>query len=201
MSTSLLKFHLASLLLVMQLLMLDLWFIVIDLKDAYFHVSIHHQYCKYLKFHNGREVYQYTVLPFGLASAFRMLMKCMAPVMHLHLQECTIFPYLDYWLPVAQLRESLLAFHCVVLKPCKKLGFLINWEKSRLVHSQRVQFIGAILDSVLARGFLPADRVEALTNMVGKCTNTHYQSFHVPFPALVFVPFHTPWHRLSISVP
>lgn len=42
------KFYMIFLGLVMQLLKLNLWFIIIDLKDAYFHISIHQQDYKYL---------------------------------------------------------------------------------------------------------------------------------------------------------
>ncbi|KAI2666795.1 Transposon Ty3-G Gag-Pol polyprotein [Labeo rohita] len=43
------------------------WFVTIDLKDAYFHVSILPQHRKFLRFAFRGEAYQYRVLPFGLA--------------------------------------------------------------------------------------------------------------------------------------
>ncbi len=43
------------------------WFVTIDLKDAYFHVSTLPQHRKFLRFAFGGEAYQYRVLPFGLA--------------------------------------------------------------------------------------------------------------------------------------
>ncbi|KAI2666921.1 Transposon Ty3-I Gag-Pol polyprotein [Labeo rohita] len=42
-------------------------FVTIDLKDAYFHVSILSQHRKFLRFAFRGEAYQYQVLPFGLA--------------------------------------------------------------------------------------------------------------------------------------
>ncbi len=43
------------------------WFVMIDLKDAYFHVSIIPSHRKFLRFAFGGEAFQYWVLLFGLA--------------------------------------------------------------------------------------------------------------------------------------
>ena len=43
------------------------WFVVIDLKDAYFHVSILPRHRPFLRFAFEGRAYQYKVLPFGLA--------------------------------------------------------------------------------------------------------------------------------------
>ncbi|KAL0194816.1 hypothetical protein M9458_008388, partial [Cirrhinus mrigala] len=51
------------------------WFVTIDLKDAYFHVSILPQHRKFLRFAFRGEVYQYRVLPFGLALSPRTFTK------------------------------------------------------------------------------------------------------------------------------
>ncbi len=45
------------------------WFVTIDLKDAYFHISILPYHRKFLRFAFGGRAYQYQVLPFGLAWA------------------------------------------------------------------------------------------------------------------------------------
>lgn len=36
-----------------------------------------------------------------------------------------------------------------------KLGFLVNVQKSSLTPTQRIEFIGAVLDSNQARSYLP----------------------------------------------
>ncbi|KAK3574003.1 hypothetical protein QTP86_034361 [Hemibagrus guttatus] len=43
------------------------WFVTIDLKDAYFHIGIQPEHRKFLRFAFGGKVYQFRVLPFGLA--------------------------------------------------------------------------------------------------------------------------------------
>lgn len=52
------------------------WFVAIDRKDAYFHISILPQHRKYLRFAFRAEAYQYRVLPFGLALSPRTFTKC-----------------------------------------------------------------------------------------------------------------------------
>lgn len=52
------------------------WFITIDLKDAYFHIPIHHRHRKYLRFAFGGIAYQFNALPFGLSLAPRVFTKC-----------------------------------------------------------------------------------------------------------------------------
>ncbi len=53
-----------------------LFFFKIDLKDAYFHVSILPTHRKFLRFAFGGEAYQYRVLPFSLAHSPRTFTKC-----------------------------------------------------------------------------------------------------------------------------
>ncbi|KAJ7999274.1 hypothetical protein DPEC_G00213730 [Dallia pectoralis] len=75
------------------------WFVTIDLKDAYFHISILPQHRKFLRFAFGGEAYQYRVLPFGLAlSPTRCIDAALAP---LRLQGIRILNYIDDWLILA----------------------------------------------------------------------------------------------------
>ncbi len=51
------------------------WFVTIDLKDTYFHVSILPSHRKFLRFAFRGKAYQYRVLPFGLALSPRTFTK------------------------------------------------------------------------------------------------------------------------------
>ena len=53
------------------------WFISLDLKDAYFQIQINPLHRPFLRFAFEGQVYQYTVLPFGLSLAPRTFTKCM----------------------------------------------------------------------------------------------------------------------------
>ena len=45
------------------------WVTSVDFKDAYFHIPIHEQSRKYLRFHVQGQTYQFKALPFGLSTA------------------------------------------------------------------------------------------------------------------------------------
>ncbi len=51
------------------------WFAAIDLKDAYFHVSIHPRHRPFLRFALEGRAWQYRVLPFGLSLSPRVFTK------------------------------------------------------------------------------------------------------------------------------
>ena len=73
----------------------DEWLVSIDLKDA-FHIAIHESCHCYLQFVIGSQVYEYTAIPFGFATApavFTLVM--LAPVAFLHRQSIRLHPYLD----------------------------------------------------------------------------------------------------------
>ncbi|KAL0172117.1 hypothetical protein M9458_032428, partial [Cirrhinus mrigala] len=75
------------------------WFVTIDLKDTYFHVSI-------LPQHRKGEAYQYRVLPFGLALSPRTFTKCVdTALVPLRLQGIRILNYIDDWLMLAECRS------------------------------------------------------------------------------------------------
>ncbi len=51
------------------------WFVAIDLKDAYFHVSIFPRHRAFLRFAFEGQAFHYKVLPFGLSLSRRVFMK------------------------------------------------------------------------------------------------------------------------------
>ena len=52
------------------------WFTSIDIKDAFLHVPIYPPHRKFLRFAFEGEIFQYTVLPFGLRLSPRTFVKC-----------------------------------------------------------------------------------------------------------------------------
>ncbi len=79
------------------------WFVTIDLKDTFIHVSILPSHGKFLRFAFRCKAYQYRVLPFGLALSPRTFTKCVdAALAPLRLQGIHILNYIDDWLILAQ---------------------------------------------------------------------------------------------------
>ena len=56
--------------------------------------------------------------------------------------------YLDDWLVHSQSRERVLQALETVLSLCQELGIVVNPEKSNLVPSQRVLYLGTVIDSL-----------------------------------------------------
>ncbi len=124
------------------------WFAAIDLKDAYFHVSILPRHRPFLRFAFEGRAYQYKVLPFGLSLSPRIFTK-VAEAAIVPLRECgvRILNYLDDWLILAQYRDQLCEHRDMVLHHLSLLGLRVNWEKSKLSPAQRISFLVMELDS------------------------------------------------------
>ncbi|KAG6937227.1 hypothetical protein G0U57_010216, partial [Chelydra serpentina] len=139
------------------------WYAALDMKDAYFHIAIYPPHRRFLRFVVGHRHFQFTVLPFGLSMAPRVFTKCMAVVAAaLRRQRVQVFPYLDDWLIRGNSSSQVLSHIRTTMGMFDRLGLLLNVRKSTLVPTQRIDFIGAILDSTLARAFLPEARFQTL---------------------------------------
>ncbi len=125
------------------------WFVTIDLKDAYFHISILLYHRKYLRFSFGDRAYQYRVLPFCLALSPRTFTKCVdAALAPLRLQSIRIMNNIYDWLILAQLHQLAVRHRDVVLAHMKELGLRLNAKKSVLSPLQRATFLGVAWDSM-----------------------------------------------------
>lgn len=140
------------------------WFVSIDPKDAYFHIPIYPPHRKYLRFAFQGVVYEYTVLPFGLSLSPRAFVKCTeAAVAPLRKKGLRLATYIDDWLLAAQCPQQIQAHTRLLLSHLASLGFTVNWDKSVLVPSQSVEFIGLHLNSVTCKARLSADRIKAIS--------------------------------------
>ncbi len=76
------------------------WFVTIDLKDAYFHISILPSHRKFLRFSFRGEAYQYRVLPFGIALSpqFQKLLGLMAAASNVINVDLLYMRPLQWWL-------------------------------------------------------------------------------------------------------
>ncbi len=92
------------------------WFAAIDLKDAYFHVSILPRHRPFLRFAFEGRAWQYRILPFGLSLSPRVFTKvvegALAPLREVGVR---ILNYLDDWLILAQSRGQLCGHRDLVL--------------------------------------------------------------------------------------
>ena len=128
------------------------WMASIDLKEAYLQVPVHPASRHFLRFVFRDQVYQFKALCFGLSTSPQVFTRVMAPVSAiLHSMGIRMRRYLDDWLVQSSSRESLLRDLQNVLRLCHELGIVVNPQKSNLVPSQVVQYLGVIIDTTSFR--------------------------------------------------
>ncbi|KAG6932923.1 hypothetical protein G0U57_020331 [Chelydra serpentina] len=142
------------------------------MKDAYFHIVIYPAHRRFLHFVVSQQHFQFTVLPVKLSMAPRVFTKCMA-VMAASLcrQQIQVFPYFDDWLIWGRSRDQVQSHVQLARNMFDQLGLLLSVAKSTLVPTQRLEFIGAILDSGLARALLPEARFQSLASIIRSLQN------------------------------
>ena len=113
----------------------------IDLQDSYFHVLIHPDSRKYLRFAFENKVYQFRVLHFSLNTAPQVL-TCLGHKVaaYLHHQGILVIPYLD-WLIHHPDRQVLLRHQSQLLNILNMVGLRLNEAKSEQQPVQDIQFL------------------------------------------------------------
>ncbi|KAL0198941.1 hypothetical protein M9458_007481, partial [Cirrhinus mrigala] len=131
------------------------WFVTIDLKDAYFHVSI-------LPQHRKGEAYQYRVLPVGLALSPRTFTKCVdAALAPLRLRGIRILDYIDDWLILAQSEHMAM----------KEMGLRLNAKKSVLLSPARIESILTAVTRVKEDWSLTVKQFQRLLGLMAAASN------------------------------
>ena len=135
----------------------------LDLRDASLQVPMHPDSRRFLRFMVGGKVYQFKVFCFGFSTAPQVFTSVMAPVSAiLHRMGVRLRHYLDDWLLQASSHEQVLLALRTLLQLCRRLGIVVNWEKSQVIPTQQMVYLGVILDSAAFRASPALKRVEKL---------------------------------------
>ena len=144
----------------------------LDLKDAYFTIPIHEDHSKYLRFEWQSQLFEFICLPFGLSSAPRVFTKVMKPIVAtLRSKGIKIVIYLDDLAIISASHTLALAELHEVITTLESLGFIINREKSQLVPSQVIEFLGFKINSITMTVFLSDEKVDDFVSKVTKLYN------------------------------
>ena len=143
------------------------WVTSLDLTDAYFHIPIHPRFQKYLRFNVGDRSYQFTALPFGIATApleFTMVakeVKLMA-----FAEGIRIHQYIDDWLMRAKTKVQCQENTHRLIRLVQSLGWIINFEKSDLIPTQEIEFLGYKFDLRVGLVFPTQKKIDRLLEKI-----------------------------------
>ena len=141
------------------------WMASIDLKDAYYSVPIAVQDRKFLRFRWKNVLYEYTVMPNGLACAPRYFTKLLNPVFaHLRQMGHECFQYIDDSFIAADTYQECFHSARVVKTVLESLGFVVHPEKSVLEPTKELTFLGFLLNSKNMLITLKDDKVQKFKN-------------------------------------
>ena len=139
----------------------------IDIKDAYYTVPIALEHQKYLRFAWWDTLYQYTCLPNGLSSAPQIFTKIMKPVFQtLRKQGHMSSSYIDDCYLQGETYNECADNVDVSTSRLKQLGFFPHEEKSQMVPTQQITYLGFELNSITMTVTLTKERA---TNIKQKC--------------------------------
>ena len=132
----------------------------VDPKDAYYSVHVDTKHQKFLNFYWRSKLYQYTCLPNGLACAPRVSTKLLKPFYFTlrtqgHLSVGYIY---DSYLQGNTIQNCQNNIQKTV-NLFTSLGFIVHPEKSVLVPTRKLEFLGFILDSERMIASLTPERV------------------------------------------
>jgi len=160
------KFKLESLMIARDLVRKEDFFCKIDLKDAYFHMTVHPEHRRLLCFRWEGKEYAYNGIPFGVSSAPRLFTKLMRPVIgSLRSRGIRAVIYLDDILLFGRSAQEAESAAETAASLLHSLGFLISWEKSVLSPTQQIEFLGVVVDSVTMEFRLSANKLQGLRTL------------------------------------
>ena len=148
-----------------------------DLKSGYHHVDIAVVHQKYLGFAWGGCYYVFTVLPFGLSTACYMFTKLLRPlVRYWRGQGIRIVVYLDDGLGAATGKTEAANISKIVQSTLEQAGFVLNREKSVWQPTQRLQWLGFVIDMTLGQIEVPQAKISGLLDLLGKTAHATHVS-------------------------
>ena len=145
------------------------WMALVDLHHAYYSIPVaaHHQ--PYFSFLWQGVYYQYSCLPNGYAQAPMLFTKVLQPPFaYLRRQGHMSVVYMDDTSLQGDCFNSCPRNVYATVTLLQDLGFNVNDKKSVFIPTQKLEFLGFILDSLLMTLTLTARRKVALLNACSK---------------------------------
>lgn len=162
-------FKMENLKFALELVTRDCYLASVDLKKAYYAVLIKIEFRKYLKFRWRENLFQFRVLPNGLACApkcFTRLIKVLFSELRSKGFESSF--YLDDSLLFGSSENICRSNITSTIELLTKAGFDIHDEKSVLEPSHVITYLGFIIDSQQMKVFLPQNKVKTIMEIANE---------------------------------
>ena len=195
------KFKMAGFKSISHLITPNCWMASIDLTSAYYSVPIDRSHWKYLKFIWREQRYAFTVIPNGLPQGPRRFTKLTKPIYaYLHKLGHIVSGFLDDTIIIADSFTACVKSIADTVWVFQQLGFTINVEKSVLIPTQWLVYLGFAINSVNMSVSLPGDKrltlkalclktlkekggtIREIASVIGSLVST--------FPAMEYGPLH-----------
>ena len=149
----------------------------IDLKDAFYSIPISKKSRKYFQYIYNNKLYQFCVLPFGISTAPRVFSKILKPVIALlRTRGMCLIIYLNDLLIAAGTYTDCLNHTKQVISLLESLGFRINYEKSVIIPTQKLEYLGIIIDTTSMTLALPLKKksVDTIISPKASSNKSHH---------------------------
>ena len=145
------------------------WMASLDLKDAYYSVSIDPTYQKFLKFSYKGTLFKYTVYPNGLSTCPRNFTKLLKPVLcFLRKKGHILVIFIDDILLIATSYEARANAIVETINVLTSLGFVLHVAKSVFIPTRKITFLGFELDSVPMKIRLTNEKISKIMLHISK---------------------------------
>ena len=139
----------------------------IDLKDAYFSINISEHSRKFFRFRFDNILYQFIGLPQGYKDSPRIFTKVMLPVLgKLREKGHKLVGYIDDFCVKAETRDACINSLHSTSNLFDELGFTVHPEKSQFVPSNRITFLGFVLDSIKMEVAIGDEKARDTINLI-----------------------------------
>ena len=120
----------------------------VDLKDAFFTVPVHISHQKYFKFGWFQNFYKFLGMPNGYSNAMRIITKILKPVFgHLWNEGHISVIFVDDSYLQRDTKHECMNNINATIDLLGSLGFSIHTGKSVLIPTQKIEFLGFLIDS------------------------------------------------------
>ena len=138
-----------------------------DLKSGYHHIDIAEAHFKYLGVSWEGKFYVFTVLPFGLCTACYIFTKVVRPlVRYWRSKGLRILVYLDDGLCAVTGQQAAVEASQLVQTTLENAGFVVHNRKSIWQPTQRLAWLGFVVDVALGQIEVPQEKISALRSLI-----------------------------------